>query len=115
MIVTLWKQRRNDGKRGVCSMSSIAKITLKSGRVVSKETVLLIIENLIRQKFVYDEDSGMNVIDELTDEAFTINDELTFNKDDAEELVMVVEDYAEVIAVSLEESLAAKLKELEEN
>jgi len=96
-------------------MSSIAKITLKSGRVVSKETVLLIIENLIRQKFVYDEDSGMNVIDELTDEAFTINDELTFNKDDAEELVMVVEDYAEVIAVSLEESLAAKLKELEEN
>jgi len=96
-------------------MSSIAKITLKSGRVVSKETVLLIIENLIRQKFVYDEDSGMNVIDELTDEAFTINDELTFNKDDAEELVMAVEDYAEVIAVSLEESLAAKLKELEEN
>jgi hypothetical protein len=57
----------------------------------------------------------MNVIDELTDEAFTINDELTFNKDDAEELVMAVEDYAEVIAVSLEESLAAKLKELEEN
>jgi len=90
-------------------MSKITEITLRSGRKISKETILSIADNLVRQQLVYDDDSGINVIDELIDDAFTVNDEPVFTREDAEELVTTIEYYVAGISEALEELLAAKM------
>jgi len=76
-------------------MTKVIAIDLPSGRHICVDTLLDAIDLQVRYFLVEMLELGPSIVEQLTRDDFILNNgtEPVFNKDDAEELVMAVEDY----------------------